>query len=402
MSSLRRQMRRVERRQHIRALALIAPLLLFLLFFFLVPIAFMLLFAVHDPDFTDALPNFSAALADDSNPVPGEAVFAALARDLSSARERREHGRAIKSLRHQSIEAWRLFNAIVRELPAEPAPAYKEWFLGQSPGWGDAAVWSVVRRAARPYTAYYLLNSLDSMQTPDGAVIAKPETERVYLKIISNTFVISLWVTVATLVLGYPFAHLLATTPERAATVLMALLLVPFWTSLLVRTYAWLMLLQTEGVVNSLILGLGLVSEPLALIHNRTGIYISMVHILLPFMILPIYSVMKGIHPSHMQAATSLGASPIRAFLTVYVPQSLPGVGAGCLLVFIFSLGFYITPALVGGPRDSMISMMIAYNVNQVLNWGMAGALGALLLVATLVVFLVYERFLGLERVRLS
>ncbi len=399
---LRAQMKRTERRAHVRAILFVTPLVLFLIFFFLVPIAFMLHFGIHSPDFQAALPRFTERLAQNPDPVPDEEVYAVLAEDLWAARQKREHGKAIKPLRHQSIEVWRLFNAVFKELPARPQTTYRDWFLAQSPRWGEADVWSMIRRVSQPYTAFYLLNSIDAERTADGAIVRKPAEQRLYLGIARTTFEISFWVTVVTLLLGYPFAHLLATTREPTSSILMVLVLIPFWTSLLVRTYAWLMLLQTEGVVNSIVTGLGLAAEPLALIHNRLGVYIAMVHILLPFMILPIYSVMRGIRPDYMRAAAGLGASPVQAFLTVYLPQSLPGIAAGCLLVFIFSLGFYITPALVGGPQDSMISIIIAYNVNQVLNWGMAGALGTLLLVATLVIFVVYTRLLGLEKLRLN
>jgi putative spermidine/putrescine transport system permease protein len=173
----------------------------------------------------------------------------------------------------------------------------------------------------------------------------------------------------------------------------MVLVLIPFWTSILVRVAAWIVLLQTEGLVNHALLGLGLISHPLALLFNRTGVYISMTHILLPFMILPLYSVMKSIPAAYQRAAVSLGSHPFAAFWRVYVPQTYPGVGAGALLVFILALGYYITPALLGGPDDQMVSYYVAYFTNVAINWGMACALGALLLAATLVLYGVYERF---------
>ena len=217
-----------------------------------------------------------------------------------------------------------------------------------------------------------------------------------------RTFLVALSVTALCLVLGFPVAYLLATRPPRIANLLMILVLLPFWTSLLVRTTAWVVLLQTNGVVNEILTGLGLIGEPLQLVYNRVGVLIAMTHVLLPFMILPLYSVMRSIPPAHLRAASSLGARPVGAFLRVYLPQTLPGIGAGALLVFILALGYYITPALVGGPADQMISCFIAFYTTSTVNWGMASALGLLLLVATLALYAVYARLVGADRMRLG
>ncbi|MFQ5971707.1 MAG: ABC transporter permease [Alphaproteobacteria bacterium] len=369
---------------------------------FVLPIGYMLFFAISNPNVRDGLPDFYVALQQDAAAVPGEAVYRALARDMAAAQKERLLGRAIKPFRQQDRAVWRLFNRTAKKLPEEEPASMKSWFLEFKSEWGEPEVWTVIRRVSQPYTLYYFINSLDLSQEPDGGVGLKPEDKRVYVYVLRNTFEISFWVTVFTLLLGYPVAYVLSHMKERHANLAMILVLFPFWTSLLVRTYAWIIILQTKGPVNQLLTGAELVPEPLTLVHNRLGVYIAMTHILLPFMLLPIFSVMKGIPPAYMKAAANLGANPFQAFTRVYLPQTLPGVGAGCLLVFILSLGYYITPALVGGPEDTMISMMIATNVNWVLNWGMAGALGTILLLATLVVFLLYNRFLGLEKVRLS
>ena len=188
--------------------------------------------------------------------------------------------------------------------------------------------------------------------------------------------------------------------PTRQSNLLILLLLLPFWTSLLVRTTAWLVLLQNEGLVNDLAITLGAWEDPVQLVRNRLGVYIAMVHILLPFMVLPMFSVMKGIDPYHMRAAASLGANPLRSFLKVYLPQTIPGVGAGVLLVFILSLGYYITPALVGGPRDQMLSYFIAFHANNTVNWGMAAALSLVLMVCVVVFFAMYQRLVGVGNVK--
>jgi putative spermidine/putrescine transport system permease protein len=217
-----------------------------------------------------------------------------------------------------------------------------------------------------------------------------------------RTFWMSFVVTVVCLALGFPIAYLLANLPVRISNLLMILVLLPFWTSLLVRTAAWVVVLQREGPVNELLQWIGLIDEPLQLVFNRTGVYIAMSHILLPFMILPLYSVMKSIPPVYVRAAASLGANPVVAFLRVYLPQTVPGIGAGCLLVFILAMGYYITPALVGGPKDQMASYFIAFFTNNTINWGMASALGAVLLTATLLLYAVYSRLLGMDKVRLG
>ena len=400
--SLKVKMHRADRRARTRALTLIAPLFFLLLLVFVLPIGYMLFYGVYSPELRNGLPDFAAALDLDSNEVPGEPVFRALAQDLAAARARREHKKAITPIRQQDIELWRVFRRTVENLPEDEVASMKEWFISFDPAWGEPDSWKVIRRIAAPYTAYYLINAVDAQLSPDGSLELKRAEERVYLKIIGTTFEISFWVTVIALILGYPVAYLLASVNERHSNLLMILVLLPFWTSLLVRTYAWMMLLQTEGVVNNVMTGLGVFTEPVQMMHNRIGVYVAMVHILLPFMLLPIYSVMKSLGPFPMKAAANLGANPFRAFVHVYLPQTLPGIGAGCLLVFILSLGYYITPALVGGPKDTMISLMVAINVNTFLNWGMAGALGTILLIATVTVFLVYNRFLGLEKVRLS
>ena len=221
--------------------------------------------------------------------------------------------------------------------------------------------------------------------------------QAVFTGILVRTFVVSATVTLACLLLGYPLAYWLSTMRPRKANVLMILVLVPFWTSILVRVAAWIVLLQREGLVNKALLSLHVVDAPLTLLFNRTGVIISMTHILLPFMILPLYSVMKSVPSSYLRAAVSLGSPPLAAFFRVYVPQTWPGVGAGSLLVFILSIGYYVTPALLGGASDQMISYYIARYINVDVNWGMACALGAVLLAATLVLYSVYRRVVKAE-----
>jgi ABC-type spermidine/putrescine transport system permease subunit I len=222
--------------------------------------------------------------------------------------------------------------------------------------------------------------------------------EPAYFLVLIETFKMAASVTVITFLLGYPVAYLLANTPPRTSRLLMIIVVLPFLTAILVRSYAWMVILGRNGVLNQLLLQLNLISSPLKLMHNIIGVYIGMVQILLPFMILPLYSVMSGINRDYLKAAENLGASPVRVFLYVFFPLSLPGVGGGCLLVFIIGLGFYITPALLGGISDVMISMLIESQVNSLLNWGFASALAVVLLVVTLILFYFYNRFFGVDR----
>lgn len=226
--------------------------------------------------------------------------------------------------------------------------------------------------------------------------------EESYRRIFWTTFEIAAVVTVLAALLGYPLAYWLSRLPERWANFGLVLVLVPFWTSLLVRTYAWLVLLQRRGLVNRALQGLGLIDEPLRLVHNWTGTVIGMLHILLPFLVLPVYASLRAIDPAYLAAAASLGASPVRAFWTVFFPLSLPGLLAGCLLVFVLALGFYVTPAILGGGRVLMVAMKVQENAGLYLDWGAASALAVVLLLATLALFALLARLVPLERLLLG
>ena len=215
--------------------------------------------------------------------------------------------------------------------------------------------------------------------------------QRIYGRILLRTFEISALVTILCILLGYPLAYWLSTMPARKANVLLILVLVPFWTSILVRVAAWIVLLQREGLVNKSLMTLSMVNEPVPLLFNRFGVIVAMLHILLPFMILPLYSVMKSVPASYVRAAISMGSSPLAAFFRVYVPQTYSGIGAGALLTFILCIGYYVTPALLGGVNDQMLSYYIARYTNVEVNFGMACALGAVLLVTTLFLYGIYR-----------
>ena len=221
----------------------------------------------------------------------------------------------------------------------------------------------------------------------------------VYLQVLLSTFKVSALVTIVCLALGYPLAYMLATRRPRTVQLLMIIVVLPFFTSIIVRTYAWMVLLGRNGVVNQYLIALGFTDKPLLLLYNQGGVVIGMSYVLLPYMVLTVYSVMRSIDPRLVRAAHSLGASRLQAFRRVFLPLSLPGIAGGTLLVFILSLGFFITPALMGGPGDMMIAMLIEREVEITLNWSFASALAVILLALTLVGFAGYNRIVRLERI---
>jgi putative spermidine/putrescine transport system permease protein len=244
--------------------------------------------------------------------------------------------------------------------------------------------------------------SLRSVTDPPGAGLSNYTAffnQAANLRVLGNTFWIAFLSTVTCLAIGYPYAYLMTIVPARIAGLLLIAVLLPFWSSLLVRTFAWQVILRDTGVINSFLRDLGLISEPIPLIRTTLGVIVGMSHILLPFMVLPIYAVMRRIDPEFGRAAANLGASPVRAFVRVFMPLTLSGVVAGSLLVFVLALGFYITPALLGGARDQMISQLIVSEVQQALDWGSASAMAVLLMGITFAILFVASRMIRLRDV---
>jgi len=372
---------------------LVAPLLLFLALNFVLPIGSMLLRSIQDPELSTVLPGTAALLRDlESGALPDDHIADVFVTEL---RQTRDTGAlsAVANRLNYDINGFRtLVFRTARQLGDETDHATLDVLIGIDPRWGQRETWAALKHASGPYTSFYLLAAVDRRLTADGAIARTPSQQAIFVDVFKRTFGVSAVVTLLCLVLAYPVAYLLATVPARFGNLLMILVLLPFWTSVLVRTTAWMVLLQREGIVNGILRGAGVISEPLQLIHNRTGVYIAMTYVLLPFMVLPLYGVMKGVSPLAVRAALSLGASPFAAFRRVYLPQTLPGITAGCLLVFILAIGYYITPALVGGADDQLISYFIAFYTNQTLNWGMAAALGLVLLAVTLILYGVYAK----------
>ena len=511
---LKRSLNRALRAQKLRALALIAPLLIFILVTFVFPIADMLFRSVENQIVSETVPRTVLALErwDDSDGLPDEDTFAAMALDLMVASENRTHTRLGSRLNYETTGMASLFRRSGRGVD-EVGEAAAERFFALDPAWEDPAavyalvatdaaqfdikpdfrtalprateayaafarttmqvnedlpqeedpwpvfyaelqrdlaalsgpealgaladepllvaalgavpdfepqsyaadfeaidedwlqtdVWATIQTFSDRYTAGYYLASLDLRLTPDG-VEQVPDDQRIYLLLFQRTIFMSLTIMAMCVLLGYPIAFLLSNLKARTSNLLLILVLLPFWTSLLVRTSAWKVLLQQEGVINDILVWIGLVADGdrLQLINNQLGTIIAMTHILLPFMILPLFSVMKTIPPSYVRAAKSLGATDWTAFWRVYFPQSVPGIGAGCILVFILAIGYYITPELVGGRTGTFISNRIAFHISSSLNWGLAAALGTSLLALVLVLYWLYDRIVGIDNVKLG
>ena len=503
---LKKSLARALRREKLRALMLIAPLLVFVLVAFIAPIADMLFRSVENQIVPDTLPRTVVALRDwdpESGEAPGEAVFEAFYIDFALAAEMKTHTRLGSRLNYQRTGMSSMFRQTGRRVNQLGGDVYTGQFLDLDPAWGDPATWTalmsasgvrdalpetarsydgwhrivadarnrdpaserpadfvffalyrdlaegggagvsgpegalvdtaraavpgfetvnfrdafaeasnswidpetwqMIRLYAGPYTSGYFLNAVDLEKSPDGIKRVPPE-QRIYGLLFERTLFMSLVIMGSCVLLGYPIAFLLANLPLRTANMLIILVLLPFWTSLLVRTSAWKVLLQQQGVINDVLVWLGLVGDAnrLVMINNQFGTIVAMTHILLPFMILPLYSVMSTIKPYYVRAARSLGATPWTAFWRVYFPQSVPGIGAGCILVFILSIGYYITPELVGGTTGTFISNRIAHHISSSLNWGLAAALGTILLVVVLTLYWVYDKIVGIDNVKLG
>ncbi len=505
---LKRSLARALRREKLRALALISPLLLFVVVSFILPIGDMLFRSVENSIVGQTLPGTVRALESwdaSGDEPPGEPVYAALADDLMLGQELKIHtrlgsrlnydqpgissmfrksGRGVRRLDNEAEVAaflaadpawgtpdawaalresdawpgdlprtavaydnWRRFvasdegedvdtdalvpygftySALANDLRAMPAdelaalgeavPAvatldpqslppttYREQFVDIDEGWVALGNWRAIQRLSPPITDGYFLAAVDARRG-DAGIEAKPENQRLYVQLFVRTLFMSLVITAMCILLGYPIAYLLASLPTRTSNLLLILVLLPFWTSLLVRTSAWKVLLQQQGVINDVLVWARIIDDAgrLVMINNMTGTIIAMTHILLPFMILPLFSVMKTVSPTYVRAAKSMGATDWTAFRRVYFPNTIPGIGAGSILVFILAIGYYITPELVGGTSGVFISNRIAYHISSSLNWGLAAALGTILLILVLALYWTYDRIVGIDNVKLG
>ncbi|MBI28393.1 MAG: Putrescine transport system permease protein PotH [Alphaproteobacteria bacterium MarineAlpha5_Bin11] len=406
---LKVSLRKTERKNKIRAFLLVFPLLLFIVVTFVVPIADMLFRSVDDSHINTVFPNtFEEYAKWDREDLPPEAVYKSLFLELATG-EGIQVGKALTRMNY-SKSGWKsLIKKTRRQVKkiyksGEEPSSYKQTMIEINKGWADPTFWIAMAQMLNETTLIYYWNAIDRTYDIDQKVIMQNEERRMYVKTWWRTFKVSIYVTFFCLVLGFPVAHLLANLPLRYSNLLMIFVLLPFWTSLLVRTTAWIVMLQQKGVINGVLVWLGILGDDqrIQMVYNMTGTIIAMTQILLPFMILPLYSVMKVIPKSHMRAAQNLGAKPATAFFKVYLPQTVPGMSAGGLLVFVLAIGYFITPELVGGKDGQLIGHWIAYHLKTTLNWGLCSALGSILLAVMLVLYWLYNKIVGIDNIKLG
>ena len=398
-------LRKAERRNKIRALLLVAPLFFFILIIYVFPIGEMLFRSVDDRMISGMLPKtFKAMEKWDAKNLPEEPVYSALYEDLSHLKKTKTYGKIIARLNYEKSGFSSLIKKTVRKINKFEEGNYKEQFIKVHKRWGQMEYMAALKNTAPPWSFAKYLKGVDLKFDQNREIIQVPEDRRIHKILWMRTINVALWVTIFCFVLAYPIAHLLATLPMKYSNLLMICVLLPFWTSLLVRTSSWMVLLQQQGPINDFIVWIGLAANDNRpeLMYNVIGTFVAMTQILLPFMVLPLYSVMKTISPSLMRAGKSLGGTPLVAFYKVYFPLTIPGIGAGCLLVFILSIGYYITPALVGGASGSLISNTIAYHMKSSLDWAFASALGAMLLIGVLTVYWIYNKLVGIDNIKLG
>ncbi len=392
------------RRSKMRAIALVAPPLLFLLILFIIPIGNMLTRSIDDALINRVLPTTLEAFeAWDKTSEPPEILYESFYNDVLAA-EKIQVGK-VSTRMNYAKPGWRsLVKRTARKLKTIKQGPYKEAFIKIDKRWADKAFWLSLGIMKDERTMVYFLNAVDKTFDFDKNIIDVNENRKVYNLLWRRTLLVSFIVTIACLLLAYPVAYLLATLPMRTSNLLMICVLMPFWTSLLVRIVAWMIMLQQNGVVNNTLVTMGVLDTDnrLAMMYNFNGTIIVMTQILLPFMILPLYSVMKTIPPNYMKAAQNLGATPTTAFIRIYMPQSVPGIGAGCILVFIVAIGYYITPELVGGKDGKLIGNMVAYHMQRSLNWGLAAAMGTILLATILILYWIYDKIIGIDNMKMS
>ena len=398
-------LKKAERKNKIKAFLLVAPLLLFLIITYIAPIGEMFTRSIDDKMITNMLPKtFKAMESWDGQELPPEEVYASFLSDYKYLVNNKTQGKLGQRLNKEKNG----FNSILKKLKRKmrnfDEGNYKEQIISVHKRFGNVEYWRAVQRTAPPYTSAKYLKAVDMYKDQNGNIVQVQEERRIYKKLWIRTLEIAFFVTIFCFFMGYPIAHLLATIPMKYSNLLMICVLLPFWTSLLVRTASWMILLQQQGLVNDFIVMIGLVSDDSRpqMMYNKVGTYVAMTQILLPFMVLPLYSVMKTVSPSLMRAGKSLGGTPFVSFWRIYFPLTISGVGAGSLLVFILAVGYYITPELVGGASGTLISNQIAYHMKQTLDWSFASAMGLMLLLGVLAIYWLYNKLVGVDNIKLG
>ncbi len=398
-------LKKAERKNKIKAFLLVSPLLLFLLITYISPIAEMFTRSIDDKMITNMLPKtFKAMESWDGQDLPSEEVYASFLSDYKVLVNNKTQGKLGQRLNKEKNGFNSILKKLKRKMKKFEEGNYKDQIISVHKRFGDVEYWRAVKRTAPPYTSAKYLKAVDMYKDQNGNIVQVEEKRRIYKKLWIRTLEIAFFVTIFCFFMGYPIAHLLATIPMKYSNLLMICVLLPFWTSLLVRTASWMILLQQQGLVNDFIVMIGLVSDDNRpqMMYNKVGTYVAMTQILLPFMVLPLYSVMKTVSPSLMRAGKSLGGTPFVSFWKIYFPLTISGVGAGSLLVFILAVGYYITPELVGGASGTLISNQIAYHMKQTLDWSFASAMGLMLLFGVLAIYWLYNKLVGVDNIKLG
>ncbi|MFD1199894.1 ABC transporter permease [Brucella gallinifaecis] len=380
-------------RERFGSYVLIAPLLVFMIAVFLVPLGMVMWRSFSDTELITALPETAAVLDQwDGINLPPEAAFDTLADEIKNVAPARLASLS-RRLSYENPSARELLTGTKRKIGDAAPGSGRERLAATDKRWEEPSTWQVMKRASGPVNSYHILSALDLKRDyGNGIVQARPEGG-IYRDVMMRTFSIAAITTIVCIILAFPLCAFLAGRSDRTRNFLLIIVLLPFWTSILVRTTAWIVLLQDRGVINLVLQNLGIIDQPLGLLFTRTGVIIAMVHVMLPFLIFPLLGSMRAVDPRLMRAAASLGARPLYAFFRVYLPQVVPGLMAGAMLVFIITIGFYITPALLGGPGDQMVGYYISMFTTATLNWGLASSLGLFLLIITAVLFTLQRRF---------
>jgi len=397
-----------QRRRKLLALFFVTPLVIFIIVSFVLPIGTMLYRSFYNPTGAILIPQTLSALSqwdEKSNKIPNADILITFTQELKSLAKQRKAGKLAEEINRSLPGSSSLIKFSARKIAKKSdqdlAERGDQLLLAlKKDKWKNPKLWHSIKKSGAIFTDRYYLTALDLKRNSEGEIVQR-ET-KIYLKLFWKSLKIALYITLLTIIIGYPLSYYLSTAPTKTANILMVFVLLPFWTSLLVRTTSWIALLQTNGVVNSTLQSLHMITEPMDMLYNQFSTILAMTHILLPFMILPLYSVMKGIDPSYFRAALSLGGKPIPAFIRIYMPMTVPGISAGALLVFIISIGYYITPALVGGTDGQMISNIIAFHMQSSNNWELAAALGSLLLGLIIIIYWIYDRFVGISNIKLG
>ena len=402
---LEQSLKKAERINKIKAFLLVAPLLLFLLITYIFPIGEMFSRSIDDKMITNMLPKtFKAMESWDGQELPSEEVFESFLIDYQVLIDAKIQGKLTQRLNKEKNGFNSILKKLKRKMEKFEDGNYKEQVLSVHKRFKDVAYWRAIKRTAPPYSVVKYLKAVDMFEDENGNYVQVEEKRRIYKKLWIRTFEVAFFVTIFCFLMGYPIAHLLATIPMKYSNLLMICVLLPFWTSLLVRTASWMILLQQQGLVNDFFVLIGLVADNNRpeMMYNKVGTYVAMSQILLPFMVLPLYSVMKTVSPSLLRAGKSLGGTPFVSFWKIYFPLTVSGIGAGSLLVFILAVGYYITPELVGGASGKLISNQIAYHMKQTLDWSFASAMGLMLLCGVMAIYWVYNKLVGIDNIKLG